>query len=252
MCTLVILRRPGHAWPVIIGANRDEMADRPWLPPGRHWPDRDNVVAGYDELAGGTWLGINDEGVAAGVLNRADSLGPDPTLRSRGELVLEALDHADAVDAAAALGDLDGHSYRSFNLVVADNRDAFWLHGLGPVSDGRIRVEKLNDGLSMVTAHGLNDDEVPRIRHFRPCFEDAEVPDPKTGEWGAWQDILARRDFIAGAGPRDAMTIVTGRGSGTLSSSLIALAAPGAEKPRILWHFAAGRPDKTEYLPVEF
>src|SRR5437667_90012 len=27
MCTLVILRRPGHAWPVIIGANRDAF----WL-----------------------------------------------------------------------------------------------------------------------------------------------------------------------------------------------------------------------------
>ena len=29
MCTLVILRRPGHRWPLIIAANRDEMADRP-------------------------------------------------------------------------------------------------------------------------------------------------------------------------------------------------------------------------------
>ena len=28
MCTLVILRRPDHRWPVIIGANRDEMIDR--------------------------------------------------------------------------------------------------------------------------------------------------------------------------------------------------------------------------------
>jgi uncharacterized protein with NRDE domain len=36
MCTLVILRRPGHRWPVLIGANRDEMIDRPSKPPGRH------------------------------------------------------------------------------------------------------------------------------------------------------------------------------------------------------------------------
>ena len=34
MCTLVILRRPGHDWPLILAANRDEMLDRPWqLPP---------------------------------------------------------------------------------------------------------------------------------------------------------------------------------------------------------------------------
>ncbi|HEY7688883.1 MAG TPA: NRDE family protein, partial [Dongiaceae bacterium] len=59
MCTLVILFRPGHDWPVIVGANRDEMADRPWAPPARHWPDRPQVVAGLDKLAGGSWLGVN-------------------------------------------------------------------------------------------------------------------------------------------------------------------------------------------------
>jgi hypothetical protein len=29
MCTLVILRRPNHDWPLIIAANRDEKTDRP-------------------------------------------------------------------------------------------------------------------------------------------------------------------------------------------------------------------------------
>src|ERR1700722_17325702 len=117
MCTLVILRRPEHAWPVVIGANRDEMIDRPALPPGRHWPDRG-------------W------GVAAAILNRRGSLGPAPGLRSRGEIVLEALDHADAVAAAAALSYLDPAAYRTFNLIVADNRDAFWLRhtGSGPIA----------------------------------------------------------------------------------------------------------------------
>ena len=47
------------------------------------------------------------------------------------------------------------------------------------------------------------------------------------------------------------MTIVTGRGFGTLSSSLIGLAAPEAEIPRIRWLFAPGRPDRTDYAPVE-
>src|SRR6266849_1043317 len=107
MCTVVILRRPEHAWPVVIGANRDEMIDRPAMPPGRHWPDRMEVVAGLDLQAGGSWLGVNDWGVAAAILNRHGSLGPAAGLRSRGELVLEALDHADAVAAAAALSHLD-------------------------------------------------------------------------------------------------------------------------------------------------
>src|SRR5256712_10677077 len=96
MCTLVIRRRREHAWPVIIGANRDEMIDRPAKPPGRHWPDRTEVVAGLDLLAGGSWLGLNDWGVAAAVLNRHGSLGPEAGLRSRGGPGLEGLDHADA------------------------------------------------------------------------------------------------------------------------------------------------------------
>ena len=58
MCTIVLLRRPGHDWPLILGANRDEMATRPSKPPARHWPDRAEVVAGLDVEAGGSWLGI--------------------------------------------------------------------------------------------------------------------------------------------------------------------------------------------------
>src|ERR1700680_2943129 len=147
MCTLVILRRPEHRWPVIIGANRDEMITRPAAPPARHWPDRPEVVAGRDLLAGGSWLGLNDWGVAAAVLNRHGSLGPAAGLRSRGELVLEALDHADAVAAAEALSHLASDSYRSFNLIVADNRDGFWLRHAGT---GKIEVRPLKDGLSLI------------------------------------------------------------------------------------------------------
>src|SRR5271155_5891676 len=96
MCTLVILRRPNHRWPVLIGANRDEMIDRPSKPPGRHWPDRPEVIAGLDMLAGGSWLGINDWGVAAAVLNRHGSPGPAPRQRSRGGMGLGAVGPAAA------------------------------------------------------------------------------------------------------------------------------------------------------------
>ena len=153
MCTLVILRRPGHRWPVLIGANRDEMIDRASKPPGRHWPDRPELVAGLDILAGGSWLGVNDWGVAAAVLNRHGSLGPAPDRRSRGELVLEALDHADAAAAARALVDLDPEAYRTFNLIIADDRDGFWLRHAGGT---RVEIKRLKDGLSMIAAGGDN------------------------------------------------------------------------------------------------
>ena len=78
MCTLVILRRPDHRWPLLLAANRDEMAARPWLPPARHWPERPNVIAGLDLLGGGSWFGLNDHGVAAGVMNSGLLANPTP------------------------------------------------------------------------------------------------------------------------------------------------------------------------------
>lgn len=253
MCSIVILFRPGHDWPVILAANRDEMADRPWSPPARHWPDRKEVVAGIDRLAGGSWLGVNDHGVVAGVLNRVNSLGPLPGRRSRGELVLEALDHADSDAAANALKSLEPGAYRSFNMAIADNSRAWWLRNLGH-SQGWIEANRVPPGLSMITAHDRNDPASRRIRAYLPRFESARAPDPDAaggaGEWADWEQLLASRDYEAGGGPTDAMAIVTEGGFGTVSSSLIALPAPGLRR-RPVWRFAAGRAGEHPFHPVQ-
>jgi len=252
MCSVVILRRPGHRWPLILAANRDEMTSRPWRPPGRHWPDRPEVVAGMDELAGGSWLGVNDDGVVAGVLNRHGALGPAADRRSRGELVLEALDHADASQAAQALADLEPRSYRAFNLVVADDRDAFWLCHRDDAHGDRIEVRALPPGLSMLTAHDLNDFSSPRIRHYLPRFRQAATPDPDGDDWRDWEGLLASRVHDAGVGPAGAMNIETGGGFGTMSSSLIAIASSAVMAGRrVRWRFAGGRPDEEPYAAVE-
>jgi uncharacterized protein with NRDE domain len=236
MCTVVFMRRPDHDWPLILAANRDEMADRPWKPPARHWPDRPETIAGLDVLAGGSWLGMNDHGVVAGVLNRRESLGPDPRLRSRGELVLEALEHADAIAAAEALSHIDPEAYRSFNLFVADDRDACWLRSLGPGRARSVESLEIPEGVSMMTAFGLNAPDSARTARFLPLFEAARPPAP-AGDWGDWPDLLARRDHDEAAGPREAMRVVTGGGFGTLSSSLIALGRPDENGPRAAWRF---------------
>lgn len=249
MCTLVALRRPGHDWPLILAANRDEMADRPWKGPGRHWPDRPRVRAGLDELAGGSWLGLNDEGVLAGMLNRPGSLGPDARLRSRGELVLEALDHADAETAAEALAELDGRSYRTFNMVIADANDAYWLRHAAR-DDGLIEVTPVPEGLSMFTSEDRNSPDSARVRRFLPQFEAAPPPDPERGDWAGWISLLAARDFDPAAGPREAMTIVSEGGFGTLSSTLIALPAGRRIGVAPVCLFCAGPPSQDGYQPV--
>lgn len=252
MCTVVILRRPEHPWPVIIGANRDEMADRPWQPPARHWPERADVVAGLDELAGGTWMGLNDSGVVACILNRHGTLGPAPDKRSRGELVLEALDHADAADAAQALAALDPQAYRPFNLLIADNHKAYWLALRASVPGAWVDVQEIPEGLSMFTALDRNDPADPRIAHYLSRFQTATAPNPEDGDWADWQKLLGSTDGSADA---RAMSFRLPGGFGTSSAALLALPSPtemfrpAGKRP--IWLFAAGPPESAPFQPVD-
>ncbi len=248
MCTIVILRRSTHDWPIILAALRDEMMDRPWQAPGRHWPDRNEVIAGLDEQAGGSWMGLNDSAVIACMLNRTGHLGPAPDKRSRGELVLEALGHADTIDSVTALGDLDPVSYRPFNMVVADNRDAYWLRHSGLPGRSGISAHEIPDGVSMLTAQDLNDSSVPRIARYLDRFRAAPQPDIADGDWSAWIALLAEQAVAGDRDPNRFMTVVTDIGYGTVSGSLLALPAPGIGKP--VWLFAHGRPGQAAFRPV--
>ena len=251
MCTLILLRRPGHDWPLLLAANRDEMTDRMWYPPARHWPEYPRVVAGLDRIGGGSWLGMNDAGVLAAVMNRRGTLGPRTGKRSRGELVLSALAHEDATEAAAVLGDLDPARYRSFNLVVADRGTAFWICHRGDERHGGIEVHALPAGLTMLTNGDPNDTCTPRIRTFLPRFRSAQPPDPETvAGWSAWIGLLADRSFDKTAGPESAMNVVTASGYGTVSSALIALPAAARAELQPVCLFAAGRPDQAPFQPV--
>ena len=247
MCTLVILRRPNHAWPVLLAANRDEMRDRPSAPPGRHWPDRPEVVAGLDALGGGSWLGVNDHGLVAAVMNRTGTLGPEPGKRSRGELVLEALDHAEATQAVQALGDLNPDAYRSFNLVVTDPSSTFWVTHRG---DQRIAIVEVSSGLHMLTARELDDPTQPRIRVHLPRFRSAPTPLPERGDWESWKPLLASRTHPAPDGQGTAMNLDLPNGFGTVSSALLALPRyPGFDR-KPLWLYADGAPDRAPFQPV--
>ncbi|MGQ0676972.1 MAG: NRDE family protein [Rhodospirillales bacterium] len=258
MCTLLILNRPGHAWPLILGANRDEMAGRPWSPPGRHWPDRPEVVAGRDDLAGGSWLGINARGMAAAMLNRRGTLGPAKGKRSRGELVLLALDQTDAAAAALLMSELEPSSYRPFNMVVADAGGAFFIAHRAETRAPAIR--RLGAGLTMLTAREPDDPSSPRIARYRAKFLAAPAPDPNTGDFAAWEALLASTERAKGAGPEGAMCFALPGGFGTVSGAVIALPArnrgparnPGAAaKAAPVFRFAAGPPDRAPFRPVD-
>lgn len=249
MCTLVIYRRPEHAWPLLLAANRDEMRDRPWQAPARHWDDRPEVIAGLDELGGGSWFGLNDYGVVATVTNREGTLGPAANKRSRGELVLEALDHAEAGEAARALADLDPRAYREFNLFVGDPVSAYWLSHRGGGADA-IDVLEIPPGLHMLTAGNLDDTRIPRIRQYLPRFQNAAFPDPDGEDWAAWQRLLACREYRPEDGAIGAMNIDLPSGFGTICSHLLALPRYPGYETRPYFLFADGPPDQAPFKKI--
>lgn len=241
MCTVIVLRRPGHPWPTLIAANRDERLDRAWDPPGAHWPGQPGVVGGRDRGAGGTWMAMRGSVVAA-VLNRPGSLGPAPGKRSRGELPILALRPDTAEAGAAAIAALDAGAWRPFNMVIADAAGAWFLRGLGA---GRPEAVALVEGVSMVTAHDPNDLASPRTRRHLPRFQATPPPDPARDDWARWEALLAD-DGTGGEGVGAALNVPPVAGFGTVCSSLVALGAAGGAA----WRFCAGRPAPGAFHPV--
>lgn len=83
-------------------------------------------LAPRDSDSGGTWMGLNDRGLVACLLNRYhDAEVPPPAgPHSRGELVPQVLAHATLPAARAWLEtSLDLQPYAPFTLVLADRWD---------------------------------------------------------------------------------------------------------------------------------
>ncbi|HCN72375.1 MAG TPA: hypothetical protein DIS96_11915, partial [Pusillimonas sp.] len=61
MCIAYLALNTHPDWPLFIAANRDEFHARP-TSTAAPWKNHPEVIAGTDELAGGTWLGITRTG----------------------------------------------------------------------------------------------------------------------------------------------------------------------------------------------
>lgn len=86
MCILFIAIEQHQDYPLIIAANRDEFFDRPTMA-SHFWEQDSDLLAGKDEMAGGTWMGATKQGRIASLTNIRDPKRMMDNARTRGELV---------------------------------------------------------------------------------------------------------------------------------------------------------------------
>ena len=253
MCTVVLSFAPGERVPLLLLGVRDELTDRPWLPPARHWPGSP-LIGGLDKQAGGTWLAVQPpagfrqqererpagfrqqerEVPRVSCLLNGRGVSADPARRhSRGELPLRAA--ADGAIVLKELADDPGAltAYDPFHLVCADTGSVAVLSWDGE----RPHARELGPGTHMLTnagyAYPADPVTEPKAAYFGPKFAavrpSGDPALPMTRAWGDWL-TLATGDGLDPGDPRAIIArrdLPDGRIWGSTSVTLIGLAADG-------------------------
>ncbi|MFS1425105.1 NRDE family protein [Shewanella sp. 10N.286.48.B5] len=210
MCILFIAVDMHPQWPLIVCANRDEFHHRA-TDPAHFWqtvansslPQSQSILAGKDLQAGGTWLGVNQQGHFAGLTNIRNQQADG--LRSRGELVVNTLDLRQDV----SLDWLRQHSanYSPFNLVYQQQQQLYCFNsvtaentpltkGFHAVSNGAIDDvwPKMAKGLQALEQHLLAEKQ-PNIEQMLAFMRDESQAEdsslPSTGIEIEWERLLS-------------------------------------------------------------
>ncbi|REL26416.1 NRDE family protein [Thalassotalea euphylliae] len=129
MCILFIALHQHPQYPLIIAANRDEFHQRPTQ--AMHWWPDNQLLAGKDLAAGGTWMAIAKTGQFAALTNfRKLPIDNSREYQSRGDLVLSA--HEVTSNELSAYLTASSNKYQGFNLLWGDIwRNNAWRNKAG-------------------------------------------------------------------------------------------------------------------------
>jgi uncharacterized protein with NRDE domain len=232
MCTLAVAVGVSASLPLVVAANRDEVLARPAVPPFL-WPGPPRIVAPRDEVALGTWLGLNEHALFVGVTNRAGT-APDLSLRSRGALVVDALRAPSAAALHERLADVDPRAYNPFHLLYADRVSAHltWSDGAA------LHRSDLAPGVHVVTERSFGAGDDRRGALARQLWRELHG-DLSPAALGALLARHAEDPFAATCVHADAF------GYGTRSSLILTLGMRWADT-HFLW--AEGRPCVTPFV----
>lgn len=233
MCLLAVQYQLVPESPILVAANREEYFERPSLPPSIQ-SGKPRVLCGIDQRAGGTWLGVNQNGLFVGLCNRATVM-PLFGQRSRGLLGLELLRCTSARKALdKALSELNKTRYEGCNLVVADAKHGWVIH-----SEEDQEVVELEEGLNIIGSRDVNDPTDERVQMAKRLLT-LQTLDSPVKFLAVASKVFAR----APVGPGRPSMVMRSKDYGTVSSTLIALGV----KPRdAIYQFSGGAPDRAKY-----
>jgi uncharacterized protein with NRDE domain len=234
MCLLVLAWRSHPDYPLVLVGNRDEFYARRTRP-AAWWGQAVSLLAGYDEEAGGTWLGITRRGRFATLTNVRAPTERNPHAPSRGALVLSSLQAAEPGGEwlAAHAGKLG--AFNGFNLLVGDvlpgddaadssglhyysNRLAEPPHGLAPgiygLSNGFLdtpwpKVTRAVGAFACTIAAGVAVEPLVRLMQSRDVARDSELP--ATGVPLDWERALSAIQIRANGYGTRTTTVLTVR-----------------------------------------
>ena len=248
MCLLIAVFATVPGVPLLIAANRDELYQRPADPITVLRAAQPRILGGRDELAGGTWLAVNEHGVVAGLTN-LPAAARDPGRRSRGELPLAFTAYPDAETAVTQVcARLDPAAYNPCWMLVGDRHALFSVN----VSGGqRARVEELPPGRYVLENAPLRQ---PSAKQQRVAGRVAalEAPRAEAGLAGVLRDHQPAAGPQPAAGGRPARpaeltaACVHTEHYGTRSAMIVSVGPDGV--PRV--SVAAGPPCVTPLLDV--
>jgi uncharacterized protein with NRDE domain len=238
MCLLVVASRVVADEPLIVGANRDEVLERPSTAVTVLEEGPPRVLGGRDELAWGTWLAVNEHGVCAGLTNQPLGDAKDLSKRSRGELPLRLARHDNARDAVdALLADCDPSDYNGCWLLVGDRTSLFFVDFTGT---GRGGAVALPPGIHVLENRALGEAS-PKVDLVREALE---VPSEGDEMASAFRAVLADHRNPEGDERPNAANCVHLETFGTRSSCIVRV--PSGHGAPGVW-VADGPPCTTGY-----
>ena len=232
MCTLFIHRSKNSDWPILIANNRDEYLARTFKSPGYHW--NNSIFAGKDILEGGSWLGLNENGLCAAILNRASNKLKDKNLNSRGKIIIDILKKSDAKSALKYIESYFKKDTRFFNLFISDYKNAFWIK----YDQNELESFEVPYGFSIIDNYDLNDNKSPKQKLYRDIFLKKKLPNPSINYFKSWQELLFLEDKYDNVNLSSVFVKDKNNNYGTVCSSIIGLPNKKKIKNNMVWLYS--------------